>query len=158
MSSPSITAVHTDRPLGKRKRKGTMPARSAVLKADTKTGMVYGWASVSAKSDGSPLIDRDGDTIPTDVLESAMHGFMQDYRQGGVMHEGEAEGTIVESLVVTAEKLEAMGVPADVAKSIPEGAFIGLQLDPQSETFRKVAAGELGMFSIYGKALIQETA
>lgn len=135
-----------------------MPARSAVLKADAKTGMVYGWASVSAKSDGSPLIDRDGDTIPTDVLESAMHGFMQDYRHGGVMHEGEAEGTIVESLVVTAEKLEAMGVPADVAKSIPEGAFIGLQLDPRSETFRKVADGELGMFSIYGKALIEETA
>lgn len=127
-----------------------------VLKTDKKTGMVYGWASVTAKADGSPLIDRDGDTIPTDVLESAMHGFMQDYRDGGVMHDGDAEGTIVEALVVTAEKLEAIGVPANVAKSIPEGAFIGLKLDPASETFAKVESGELGMFSIFGKALIEE--
>jgi hypothetical protein len=119
--------------------------------------MVYGWASISAKADGSPLVDRDGDTIPTPVLESAMHGFMADYRSGGVMHDGDDEGIVVENLVVTAEKLEAMGIPADVAKSIPEGAFIGLKLDPESETFQRVEAGELGMFSIYGKAVIQPT-
>jgi len=128
---------------------------TGVIKTDAKTGMVYGWASVSAKADGSPLVDRDGDTIPTPVLESAMHDFMASYRSGGVMHEGDDEGIVVESLLVTAEKLEAMGIPAEVAQSIPEGAFIGLKLDPTSATFQRVQSGELGMFSIFGKAVIE---
>lgn len=151
MSSPTISQVHVPVAGGKKKK-----VKTPIVKTDAKRGLVWGWASVSAKSDGSPLVDRDGDTIPTDVLQDAMLGFMEDYRAGGVMHEGDAEGCVVESLVVTAEKLEAMGVPADVAKSIPEGAFIGLKLDPQSETFKRVESGELGMFSIYGKALIAE--
>lgn len=152
MSAPTIDQVHI--PIAGSKKKKRMP--TTITKIDAKRGLVYGWASITAKSDGSPLVDRDGDTIPTDVLQDAMLGFMEDYRAGGVMHEGDAEGVVVESLVVTAEKLEAMGIPAAVAQSIPEGAFIGLKLDPTSETFKRVESGELGMFSIFGKAVIAE--
>jgi hypothetical protein len=119
-----------------------------IAKVDDR-GLVYGWASVVV-SDGEQVVDRQGDVIPPAALEDAMVEFMKDYRQSGEMHEGEAVGTVVEAFTMTPEKLVAMGFDESVAKSMPVGAWIGVQLDPTSETFAKVKSGELGMFSIQG--------
>lgn len=122
-----------------------------VAKIDAAKGLVYGWASVVTQ-DGASVVDLQDDVIEPAELEGAMVDFMLHHRAAGEMHQGEALGTVVESFVMTPEKLETMGFSAEVAKSMPTGAWIGVQLDPASETFGKVQRGELAMFSIQGHA------
>lgn len=123
-----------------------------VAKIDAAQGLVYGWASVVTK-DGETVVDLQDDVIEPAELEGAMVDFMLHHRAAGEMHEGDALGTIVESLMVTPEKLTAMGFAPEVATAMPTGAWIGVKLDPASETFAKVQRGELKMFSIQGDAV-----
>lgn len=127
---------------------------SRIAKADDATGMVYGWASIVAE-DGVEVIDRQGDVMSPAVLEAAMIDFMQDYRAAGVNHEGDAVGTIVESVFITPEKLVDMGIPAEVAKGVPTGAWIGVKLDPRGDAYAQVKSGEIQMFSVQGHAAVE---
>lgn len=122
-----------------------------VAKVDAAQGLVYGWASV-VDEQGVPVTDLQGDQIEPPVLEGAMVDFMLHHRASGEMHEGDDVGTVIESVVFTPEKLEAMGFGSEIAKSMPTGAWIGVKLDPASPTFAKVQSGELAMFSIQGTA------
>lgn len=129
--------------------------RGTIAKLDEAQGLVYGWASVVVK-DGETVVDRQGDIIEPEVLEAAAVDFMLNHRAAGEMHEGGPVGQIVESMVVTPEKLEAMGVPNEIAQAVPTGFWIGVKLDPDGETFAKVKSGELSMFSIQGVAEFAE--
>lgn len=121
-----------------------------IAKTDDAQGLVYGWASVAIK-DGEQIIDAQGDMIDPDALEKAAVDFMLDYRTSGAMHQGEAVGTIVESVVMSPEKAQLM-FGGDVSKSIPTGLWIGVKLDPKGDTFQKVKAGVYKMFSVQGLA------
>lgn len=118
-----------------------------VTKSRADLGLVSGWANVSVNADGSIPFDWQDDIIPIEVLEKAAIGFMQDYRQSGVEHQGSSRGTVVESIVFTKEKQEALGIPEG---TVPQGWFITVKVD-DPELFEKVKAGQYRMFSIQGK-------
>lgn len=119
-----------------------------VTKAREDECLVSGWASVSVNADGSIPLDWQGDTIRPEVLEKAAVNFMLDYRGSGEMHEGDSQGEVVESIVLTKEKQQAMGIPEGV---VPVGWFITVKVK-NPETFEKVKSGKYKMFSIQGTA------
>lgn len=108
--------------------------------------LVSGWASVSVNADGSLPLDWDDDVIPISVLEKAAIDFMIEYRDSGVSHEGSAVGIVVESIVFTKEKQEAMGIPEG---TVPEGWFITVKINDK-DVYAKVKDGTYKMFSIQG--------
>lgn len=118
-----------------------------IYKSRADKGLVSGWANVSVNADGSIPLDWQDDVISPETLEKAAIGFMLDYRDSGVMHKGASVGTVVESIVFTKEKQEAIGIPEG---TIPQGWFITVKVnDP--EVFAKVKDGTYKMFSIQGK-------
>lgn len=121
-----------------------------IAKTDEPKRLVYGWASVVSKADGSAVVDHQGDIIDPETLENAAVDFMLHYRATGEMHTGAANGAIVESLVASPAKYEAMGFPADVAQAMPTGLWIGAKVS--DAVFAKVKAGTYKAFSIQGTA------
>lgn len=117
-----------------------------LYKAKESEQLVSGWANVSVNADGSVPLDWQGDIIAPETLEKAALNFMMEYRDSGVMHKGGAVGTVVESIVFTKEKQEAIGIPEG---TVPQGWFITVKVhDP--EVFAKVKDGTYKMFSIQG--------
>ncbi len=118
--------------------------------------MVYGYASVVEEVvDGQrvAVVDKQNDIIPLSVLEVGVVDFMQEYRTSGEMHTGEANGVIVESVVMSPEKALAMGLPSEVAKAVPSGWWIGVKVTP--EVMKRVKDGTYKMFSIQGDADVE---
>lgn len=122
-----------------------------IRKLDESKGLVYGWANIVADADGELIEDLQGDLIEPGDLEDAVVKFMLDHRASGEMHQGEAGGRVIESLVASPEKFEAMGIPKEVAKTMPTGYWIGVKVSP--ETFAKVKDGTYQAFSIEGTAV-----
>ena len=116
-----------------------------ITKSKEDEGLVSGWANVSVNADGTIPLDWQGDMIRTEVLEKAAINFMLDYRGSGVMHEGDAQGVVVESIVFTKEKQAILGIPEGV---VPEGWFITVKVT-NKEVFEKVKSGQYKMFSIH---------
>lgn len=117
-----------------------------VYKAREDAQLVSGWANVSINADGSRPLDWQDDLIEPSTLEKAAIQFMLDYRESGVMHANGPVGTVVESIVLTKEKQEALGIPEGI---VPQGWFITVKVhDP--EVFAKVKDGTYRMFSIQG--------
>ena len=118
-----------------------------VIKADAKLQIVYGWAGQYTRADGGLLVDSDGDMITPDEIEKASYSYLLEKRESGVMHEGKSVGQIVASLVTTPDICKAFGLSDD----LPVGWIIGVRYPDQS-VFKRVASGELAMFSIQGHA------
>lgn len=118
----------------------------AVHKAREDEQLVSGWASVSLNANGSVPLDWQDDVIMPEALEKAAINFMLDYRASGVMHDGGSVGTVVESIVFTKEKQEALGIPDGV---LPVGWFITVKVH-DAAVFAKVKEGTYKMFSIQG--------
>lgn len=119
-----------------------------LAKIDERAKQVFGYANVAVKRDGEPMVDLQDDEIPSDVLEKAAYDFVAHYAECGEMHEAECyKGTLIESVMITAEKLEAWGLAKD---AVAPRWWVGFQLD--DETFKKVATGQYRMFSIQGRA------
>lgn len=119
-----------------------------VYKARDDERLVSGWANVALDKDGNAPLDWQDDVIAPATLEKAAIQFMLDYRDSGEMHKGNSRGTVVESIVLTKEKQEAIGIPAG---TVPEGWFITVKVH-DSEVFEKVKNGTYRMFSIQGTA------
>lgn len=119
-----------------------------IFKAREDEGLVSGWANVAIDKDGKAPLDWQDDVIAPETLEKAAINFMENYRGSGEMHRGDSKGTVVESIVFTKEKQQAIGIPDGV---VPEGWFITVKVhDP--EVFAKVKDGTYRMFSIQGTA------
>lgn len=109
---------------------------------------VFGWANIARNADGSIPLDWQGDVVPVDVLEHAAYEFCLKYRATGEMHQGEQKGHMIESIMFTKEKMDALGIPEG---TLPEGWWVGFYI-PDSEVFAKIKSGEYKMFSIQGQA------
>jgi cation transport regulator ChaB len=120
-----------------------------ITKIDEAQNLVFGWANVSVGKDGEIITDLQDDQIDIDELEQAAYEFMLYFGESGVMHEGEAVGKVIESFVVTPEKLEKMGLPAD---ALPIGWWFGAYIE-NDDVFQQVVKGEYSMFSIQGTAI-----
>lgn len=109
--------------------------------------LVFGWASVAKRADGSTPFDWQGDEIDPEDLEKAVYKFNIDFRESNEMHiPGTVNGTVVESVMFTKEKMKAMGIPEGV---VPEGWWVGFKITDKI-AYQKVKAGIYKMFSIEG--------
>jgi len=61
-------------------------------------------------------------------------------------------GKLVESMIFTIEKQEALGIPEGV---LPIGWWVGFKIS-DAETWSDIKSGKLNAFSIGGKALREE--
>jgi len=122
--------------------------RFHIAKIDEDRRLVFGWASVAVKKDGQRVIDSQGDLIAPEDLEDAAYSFVLHMGDANEMHEREAIGRPVESLVVTPEKLEKMGLPPD---ALPLGWWLGFHIG-NDEAWNRVKKGELRALSIEGAA------
>jgi hypothetical protein len=136
------------------------PQESEVIKADAPKKRAFGWLQVSKMHHDAPLLeDRQGDLMEIEDLEETAYRYVRESRVGGEMHERDADlgnvpvqaSEMIESMVVTPEKLVAMGVPENVAKSVPVGWWGGYQI-AKEDTWAKVESKELTGFSVHGTA------
>lgn len=122
-----------------------------ITKADDDKRLVFGWALVSATSDGQQIIDHQGDIVDQDELEEGAYEYVLNFRDAGEEHIGSLrkKARMVESVVFTEEKLKAMGIPQG---TVPYGWWIGFYVD-DDDTWEKIKSGHYKMFSIEGKAV-----
>jgi cation transport regulator ChaB len=125
-----------------------------IAKVDADLGQVFGWASIT-KINGEPVVDLQNDYLETHELEKAAYDYVLKSRIGGEMHERMKKsapkqvGTLIESMMLTPEKIEKMGLPEDT----PHGWWVGFQVskdDIGSEAWENVKKGKYTGFSIHG--------
>lgn len=133
-------------------------AEGTFSKFDDDKHLAFGWASV-VKKNGQPVVDRQDDYIDLGDLEDAAYRYVHTSRIGGDMHKRTASkdytatdsphhvSDMVESMVITPEKLKALGLAED---ALPHGWWVGFKVhDPA--TWDLVKKGERTGFSVHGK-------
>lgn len=124
-----------------------------IAKTADEQQLVFGWLSVSQDKDGSAIIDKQGDVIPPDELEKAAYDFVLYARRAGEMHKRtEGIGRLVESVIMTVEKQQVMGIPPN---TVPVGWWVGFKIDDPG-VWAKVKSGEYRAFSIGGSGQREE--
>lgn len=124
------------------------PTEFVVRKADDEQQLVFGWANVAKLTDGTVVVDAHGDYIEVEDLEAAAYEHVLKFRATGEQHRGDVKGQLVESLMVTEEKLEAMGLAKD---ALPQGWWVGYRID-DDDLWESVKKGKYRSFSIQGIA------
>jgi len=124
-------------------------AEGEFTKFDEDKRLAFGWASV-IKKDGVPVVDRQGDYIEMDELENAAYKYVLNSRIGGDMHKRNGQAAhhvsdLVESFVLTPEKIEKMGLPEDT----PHGWWVGFKVHDDDTWDLVKKKGRTG-FSIHG--------
>lgn len=126
----------------------SMEAAFEAVQKNEDEGLIFGWANVAVRKDGTVVVDSDGEHVPIEDLETAAYVFTLKYRATGADHAGEVRGELVESVVFTDEKIAAMGLEPG---SIHKGWWVGFHLDDPAD-YQAVKSGDKGMFSIQGTA------
>jgi hypothetical protein len=129
-------------------QKSVIKGRFKIAKSDDEKMLAFGWANVSIRSDGEVIEDWQEDIVEPEELERAAYEYVLLYREGGEMHERGGAAVLVESVVFTEEKMQAMGIPAG---TLPVGWWIGFKVTDK-EVWEKVKDGTYPMFSIEGEA------
>lgn len=124
------------------------PVDVMIAKMNDDQHLVFGWANVSITEDGDIPLDWQGDVTAPQVLEKAAYQYVLKNKGTGEMHQGDTVGYLVESVMMTKQKMAAMGIPEGV---VPEGWWIGFYV-PDDEVVAKIKNGTYKMFSIQGKA------
>lgn len=122
-----------------------------IKKFDNDKKQVFGWCSLTTVN-GEPVVDRQGDYIPLEEVEKSAYDYVVSSRKGGDMHRRVGEeplhtSDMIESFVVTPEKLEKMGLPED---AMPHGWWVGFKVN-DDEQWENVKKNQRGFFSIHGK-------
>jgi len=129
-------------------KSGLFTAPIEIAKSDSRKNLVFGWANVTI-NDGNQVVDHQGHMIDVDDLESAAYNFAVKYRKTGDSHAGEGFGDLVESLVVTEDKIEKGGFPEEMLGKW----WVGFKVP--DEDWDRVERGERSMFSIQGRAQLE---
>lgn len=123
----------------------------SISKVDTDKRQVFGWCSLT-EVNGEKVIDRQGDYIPLEEVEKSAYNYVIHSRKGGDMHKRDGEqplhtSDMIESFVVTPEKLENLGLERD---ALPHGWWVGFKVNDDRQ-WEEVKKGERVSFSIHGK-------
>lgn len=123
----------------------------SISKVDTEKRQVFGWCSLT-EVDGEKVVDRQGDFIPLDEVEKSAYHYVINSRKGGDMHKRDGESPLhtsdmIESFVVTPEKLENLGLERD---ALPHGWWVGFKVNDDKQ-WEEVKKGDKVHFSIHGK-------
>lgn len=119
-------------------------------KFDEDKHQVFGWASIVSVN-GEPVVDRQGDVISPEDIEKAAYQYVLENRKGGHQHKRVGEepfhaSDLIESFVLTPEKISKMGLPEDT----PVGWWVGYKVH-DDETWSKIKKGDVTGFSIHGR-------
>lgn len=117
-----------------------------ILKVDRERRVAYGWFSV-IEEDGEAVVDSQGDVINEGVLLDAVHEFAIDSRAGRLMHRGHQIADVVESIALTKDVQEALGI------DLGRVGWFGAMKFRDDEAWRRVKSGELQAFSIGGSGV-----
>ena len=132
----------------KKTRDNVIKGKFKIMKSDDEKMLAFGWANVSMRVDGELIEDWQGDIIEPEELENAAYEYVRLYGDGGEMHERGGVAVLIESVVFTEEKMQAMGIPAGI---LPIGWWIGFKVTDE-DVWQKVKDGTYPMFSIEGEA------
>lgn len=143
---------------GKKKKPAVAPflRTMGIAKIDAPERNVFGFFSV-VEIDGEAVVDKQDDIIEADVLEKAAYGFVLDARIAGEAHDRLGVGKLIESVVFTKEKQEA------IVKSLSEqGIEAALDLGSigwwggfhitDDDVWKSIENGKYTAFSIGGTA------
>jgi hypothetical protein len=128
------------------------PGEFVVAKADEEQKMVFGWANVAKLADGTTVVDSHNEYIEVEDLEAAAYEHVLKFRATGEQHQGAVKGRLVESFMVTDEKLAVMGLKKG---SLPQGWWVGYKIDDE-QLWADVKKGKYRSFSIQGTAEAEE--
>jgi hypothetical protein len=124
-----------------------------ISKIDDDKRLVYGWMYVTHDVNGEIVVDKSGDFVDViDELDEAVVDFVLHSRTGGADHDRTLDDSpvqasrLVESIVFTPEKVEALGLPVG---SIPNGWWAGWKVD-DDEVWKGVKTGKYKSFSVHG--------
>lgn len=123
-----------------------------IAKINNEQQLVFGWAQVAFKADGEQIVDFQKDLVDTSELENAAYQYNLQNDGTGEMHKGASVGRLVESFMVTKEKLRSMGL---VENALPQGWWVGFKID-SPEVFAKIKSGQYQMLSVQGSAIRKE--
>lgn len=132
----------------KKTRDNVIKGKFKIMKSDDEKMLAFGWANVSMRVDGELIEDWQGDIIEPEELENAAYEYVRLYGDGGEMHERGGVAVLIESVVFTEEKMQAMGIPAG---TLPIGWWIGFKVTDE-DVWQKIKDGTYSMLSIEGEA------
>jgi hypothetical protein len=123
--------------------------RGEVSKYDDPQKNFFGWAYVTHDEEGNLNVDKSGEfVVDPSEIEKAAYDFALESRTGDVFHDMGQHSTMIESMVFTPEKQEALGIPVG---AVPTGWWVGFHTD-SDDLYSKVKDGEW-MFSIHGSSI-----
>lgn len=119
-----------------------------IKKSEDDKKRVFGWGQVAVRKDGTVIEDWQGDIVDPEDLEEAAYYHVLNFRNTGEQHNPglREKGRLIESVILTKEKQEAMGIPEG---TVPIGWWVGYQIEDE-DTWQKVKSGEYSMFSVEG--------
>lgn len=130
-----------------------------ITKRDDDRRIVFGFAKFSEDPNnrGYYYIDKQGDVITTEDLENSAYEYALTSRSSGTMHVQKGVGNLVESVVVTPEKLDAWGLEPD---AVPVAWWVGYHVgeveEGQPDPFESIKKGEYLGFSVEGTAFRED--
>lgn len=123
----------------------------SIVKAVPAKNQIFGWASVVTTASGD-YTDLEGHMVDLADLEKAAYDSIVILTQGDAAndtHNSPPFGRMIESMVYTPEKIEALGLP----ETFQKGWWVGLELPP--DRYASVLSGDRLMFSIEGSAKLE---
>lgn len=123
-----------------------------IAKSNNDKQIAFGWAMISRTATGEEVVDLQGDCIDPEDLEDLAYNYVKLHRDVGQLHETEGEGCVVESVVFTEDKQEAIGIPKG---TVPIGWWVGLFIEDPN-VWARVKDGTYKAFSIEGSATREE--
>ena len=127
----------------------------AITKRDDEKRLVFGWAYMAKRVGGDAVVDHSGDRVDNiDLLEQSAYEYVLMSREGDVMHTQKQVSVLVESMLFTPEKCEALGLAKD---ALPVGWWVGFKV-LDDDAWEGVKSGKYAMFSIEGVGRYAEAA
>lgn len=127
---------------------GTIQGNFKIQKQNEDLHIAFGWAYQCVTANGQQLVDHSGDIVDISEIEKAAYRFVKFFREGSDNHERGGIGVMIESMVFTKEKAEALGLTVG---TVPEGWWVGFEVS-DDEVWAKIKDGTYSMFSIEGTA------
>lgn len=121
-----------------------------ISKRNDEQQQVFGFCTVTHVN-GEPVVDLQNDYIPLDEIEKSAYTYVLESRKGGDQHERNGElpmhkSDMIESFVITPEKLEQMGLEKD---ALPYGWWVGFKVN-DTDLWEGVKKNHRTGFSIHG--------
>jgi hypothetical protein len=131
-----------------------------ISKVDEEKRQVFGWASLTTV-DGQPVVDLQNDYISIEEIEKAAYDYVMNSRKGGDMHSRIGDDPLhvsdmIESVIITPDKLRKMGVPDEAISKVNTGWWVGYQVNDE-QIWEKVKKNERTGFSIHGTGIRKDT-